>query len=220
MALGKSACTEHRLTGDDLVERLRTREEGGGITCLASAISAVGSPPLVITATMLLVTLHTGSGAWPWFVLYISLAVLVPVLRLAWQVHRGWITDLDVQLRKERLGPMLFTLLCNAAATLLLVLLGGVPETLLVVVWGLDVILLLIFLITLRWKISVHCAMATAAALITLWVTGTSLPLLIAVPLIGWSRVYLHRHTVPQTIAGTLLSLSVCMGLIALVGGR
>lgn len=218
MALGNSTCTEQQLPGDELVQRLQTPERSEGVTRIACIISGVGSPPLVITATMLLVALHAGSGIWPWFALHISLAVLVPVLRLAWQVQRGWITDLDVQLRKERLGPMLFTLLCNATVTLLF-LLGGAPQILLSVVMGLDVILLLIFLITLRWKISVHCAMATAAALITLWLTGISLPLLVAVPFIGWSRVYLHRHTVPQTVAGALLSLCVSMVLIALVGG-
>lgn len=55
-------------------------------------------------------------------------------------------------------------------------------------------------LLTLKWKISGHLSVLTLAAMYW-W------PLLIAVPLVSWSRVTLKRHTLVEVIGGIMYSL-------------
>jgi membrane-associated phospholipid phosphatase len=61
-------------------------------------------------------------------------------------------------------------------------------------------------LINLHWKISIH-AMGIAGPLTALiYLFGLpGLILTLIVPLVGWSRVYLKRHTPWQVIIGTIL---------------
>jgi hypothetical protein len=99
---------------------------------LAYAISQVGSPP-VLTATAIVLNGSTLSSprAWVWAGIHIFLAVLAPLLYLVWLVRRGWVTDLDVQLRQQRIKPMLFTVVCAGLAWLVLTL-GAAPRQMVV----------------------------------------------------------------------------------------
>jgi membrane-associated phospholipid phosphatase len=159
-----------------------------------------------------------GRRNWLWAGTYIGIAILSPLLFLIWQVCRGQVTDLDVQLREQRRKPLLVTLACGAIAWMVM-LLGAAPTkmTLFAVVLWLQTII--IFFITLRWKISMHAAAATAVAVAVWGVVGSPLLLLIGVPLIGWSRVRLRRHTLAQVVAGVLLSLTVFLPILPLLSG-
>ena len=68
----------------------------------------------------------------------------------------------------------------------------------------------IMFMINTRWKISAHAA--SMAVFVTLLVRLFGLPLLpstVGIPLMVWSRVRLQRHTLMQTIAGSLLGIIV-----------
>jgi hypothetical protein len=60
--------------------------------------------------------------------------------------------------------------------------------------------------ITLVWKISIHCAVAAGSVTILALVYG---PLVLGgyllVGLLGWARVAVRDHTVPQVVAGSVL---------------
>jgi membrane-associated phospholipid phosphatase len=175
---------------------------------LAYMISQVGSPPvLAATAMALIASTGSSSRAWRWAGVYVFLAILTPILYLFWLIHRGRVSDLDVQLREERTRPLIFTIACGGLAWLLLAL-GGAPLEMVVVAGGLWLQTVVIFGITLWWKISVHSAAAAGIATLVWSLAGTSLPLLIGVPIIAWSRVRLRRHTVAQTIAGAALGFA------------
>jgi membrane-associated phospholipid phosphatase len=133
---------------------------------------------------------------------------LAPLLYLVWLVRRGLVTDLDVQLRQQRIKPMIFTIVCAGLAWLVLVL-GAAPQPMVVLAGALWVQAVVTLAITLRWKVSVHCTAAAGTATVVWFLMGMPLPLLVGVPLIAWSRVRLRRHTLAQTIAGTLLGLAV-----------
>jgi phosphatidylglycerol:prolipoprotein diacylglycerol transferase len=66
-------------------------------------------------------------------------------------------------------------------------------------------------LITFYWKISFHMILATLSVsfLIFLWKIPQSYLLLSLIPLIGWSRLQLRRHSIKQVIGGTLLA-AIC----------
>jgi len=179
--------------------------QGGPYAYAARIVSRVGSPPVSVGAAIVV----TASQAAPattllWAVVQITLSVLVPFLHVVWLVQRGEITDIDVQLRKQRMGPLLVTVACTGLAWAGLWI-GRAPAPMVWLAGGMWFQGLLILGITSRWKISVHAAAAAAA---TTWISllvDTPLPVLLTVPLVSWSRVRLRRHTVAQTLAGTAL---------------
>jgi len=185
----------------------------------AYVVSQVGSPPVLtsVGAAAIASVLPT-AGAWAWAGVYVGLAILTPLLYLVWLVRRGRVTDLDVQLRRQRTGPLVFTLACAGVAWLVLVL-GAAPSPMVALGGAVLLQLAVIFAITLRWKISVHSAAAAGVSTLIWSLMGTPLPLLIAVPLIAWSRVRLGRHTVAQTVAGALLGTAVFTTAFFVVSG-
>lgn len=181
----------------------------------AYIISQVGSPPVLSLAGFIAVaaTTHT----WMLAGIYALLAVVIPLAYLVWLVRHRQVTDLDVQLREQRKKPMLFTLLCGALAWLAL-LLSNAPMPMRVLAGALWVQMGLVFIITLWWKISVHCATAATVTTLTGCIAGTLLPSLIVLPLIAWSRVHLRHHTTAQTVAGTLLGCTIALLAMNLLG--
>jgi membrane-associated phospholipid phosphatase len=186
---------------------------------LAYVLTNVGSPPVLAPVAMALTaTVLAEPLAWMWTGLYVLLTVVTPVLYLTWLKHRGLITDLDVQLREQRMRPMLFTLACGVLAWLVL-LIGAAPVQMTLLAGLLWLQMIVILSITLRWKISVHCATAAGAATVACVSLGTPLPLLV-VPVIAWSRVRLRRHTLAQTVAGSLLGFGLFAIVLYIAYGR
>lgn len=177
---------------------------------LAHYISQIGSPP-VIALLGLIFTIVTIAmpGAWLWGACYLLSAVILPLLYILWLVHKGQVTDLDLHLREQRSKPFLVTMLGESIA-LLIMLLGQAPKPIVLLTCAALIQTLLIFFITLRWKISVHTSTA-AGITILIWSLSGHPPasLVISIPLIAWSRIKLRRHTLAQTIAGTLLGIIV-----------
>ena len=93
--------------------------------------------------------------------------------------------------------------------------LGRAPALLRALVAANLLLTALVFPITLRWKISMHCAANGAAVALWLFLIG---PLaaagLLAVLLVAWSRVHLRRHTPAQALAGAMLGAVVTWGTL------
>ncbi|MEJ2749894.1 MAG: hypothetical protein P8183_18590, partial [Anaerolineae bacterium] len=70
---------------------------------------------------------------------------------------------------------------------------------------------------TIFWKISIHCTTSAASAILVWALLGTP-AFLLTVPMIIWSRVHLHRHTLLQTVAGAMLG-SLVIGTMFFVWG-
>ena len=176
---------------------------------LAHTISQVGSPPVLSAVAMSLIASTLSSPrAWHWAAGYISVAILTPVLYLVWLLCRGQITGLGVELREQRVRPLIFALVCAGLAWLVLAQ-GGAPQQMVALARGLWLELVVLFAITLSWKISVHAAVAASVATLVWSLSGTPVPLLIGVPIVAWSRVRLRHHAVDETVAGALLGLTI-----------
>lgn len=179
-------------------------------TKLAYWISEIGSPPLTGLATLLLIGFVLASTqAWQWIGLYLLMTIVLPCLYIAWLVHKGLVTDFHLPVREERIRPLIF-----AGAMVLLgwsaIHWAAVPSPLRMFATVNAVQAIIFFLITLRWKISLHCAAAATLAQLAITFLGAfALPLSVSVPLIAWSRVHLKRHTLAQTIAGACLGIAV-----------
>lgn len=182
----------------------------GRLSTFAYWVSQIGSPPLTGAVAVLLVTYALATNAaWGWAGFYLLATILLPCLYIIWLVRKGHVSDFHLPIREERIRPLLFSLTTAVAAWGILSQ-AAAPAPLRMLA-GVNVIQAIIFfLITLRWKISLHTATAAIMAQLALAFLGTSaLPLTVSVPLIAWSRVHLQRHTVAQTIGGACLGIAI-----------
>lgn len=152
---------------------------------------------------------------WRWAAFYVVLVVLVPCLYILWLVRRGEVTDFHIPRREQRMRPFLVTAVCAFVAWLTL-LVGHAPRLFVLLAAAGWMKIGLMWLVTLRWKISVHAVAAAALAVLAWSLLGpVALPLAAGVPLVAWSRVRLKRHDVWQTVAGAALGVLVlCTALL------
>lgn len=184
---------------------------------LAHFVSAIFSPPVLSVVSLLLLAGVINSwAAWLWAIIQITLLVLVPCAYISWLVRHGQVTDFDLQVRAQRTRPYAVTLACLALASLLSVG-ANAPHLLVILTTALLIQMALLMTITLAWKISLHTA-AAASVVTLLWLLfgPTVGPLALLVPLVGWSRVRLRRHTPWQVIAGACLSVGVMVSVFTL----
>jgi membrane-associated phospholipid phosphatase len=184
---------------------------------LARVASEVASPPILAVVMAGLCAAHSpASESWRWATLHAGLTVGIPVAFLVWLVARGTVSDLDVQRREQRARPM-FVALAGAAASLALQCLGPAPQLMLVLGLATYLQLLLVFIVTLHWKISVHTTAAASFTVLLVSLYGSqALPLIGLLLLLGWARIRLNRHTFAQTAAGALwggLSMTIAVTL-------
>jgi membrane-associated phospholipid phosphatase len=187
---------------------------------LAYVVSTVLSPPVVAAAMLAIAAAASRLAiAWVWAGVALTLCLLAPMGYLLWLFRRGLVSDLDVQHREERARPLAVTLAAMFTAVVVLRL-ASAPSALLAVTGAQFTQTALVLIITLRWKISVHGAAVAACVALLLYVAGHQAgPAVLALPLVGWSRVHLHRHTPAQTLAGTVLGGLVTWGALVLTSG-
>jgi membrane-associated phospholipid phosphatase len=169
-------------------------------------ISNLFSPPIFGLAGLFLVAQTQHSVAdWLWILVYIGVAILIPVLYVVWLLKKKQITDFHIKLRHQRFKPMLVMVLCSILARIILQL-GSAPIILQTIAIMGAVLMAIILGITLRWEISGHATAVSAFALFCISFWGlAALPVLILIPAVIWARLALQRHSLAQTIAGTLL---------------
>ncbi|MBN1246120.1 MAG: hypothetical protein JXC32_00590 [Anaerolineae bacterium] len=183
---------------------------------IAHLISQLGSPPAVaVYGSVFTATSIPAPAPWSWVILFVFFALVAPLLFLIWQVKRGDVTDIDIHFRQQRKWALLVTI-AGFAATWVAMMLGNAPPILRLMVGTGLLEWTAIYLVTLRWKISIHAASISGIATFLVWGFGLSAaPALLAIPVVGWSRVKLRRHTPAQVLAGIGLgSLSFAAALI------
>jgi membrane-associated phospholipid phosphatase len=119
------------------------------------------------------------------------------------------IESADILVREQRLNPLLVGALSYGLGFVALYLLDAPP-----LVQGLMFCYatntLLVVLITRWWKVSVHTTAAGGPLVPFIFQFGLlAAPFLILVPLVGWSRVVLERHTLAQVLVGACIGLGL-----------
>lgn len=133
---------------------------------------------------------------------YSFIFLLVIAQIVLYYVRRKVFSDLDVSVRTQR--PLLFKILFIAG----IIYISGLyilhaPRVLYVMVFSLLFGVLVANAINIKIKASLH--VATVSALILGLVLGLGADftfLLLLIPIVGWSRVKLKRHTVSETVVG------------------
>ncbi len=173
---------------------------------LAWWITQIGSPPVLGMAGILLVGVALGFGQhWPLLLLYGTLALLLPFGFVLWLLRQGKVSDYNLTKREERFWPMVVSVASALVGWVVLRQLQA-PALLLALAATNLAQSVVYFFITLRWKVSIHSAVAAGLAVLGCAVAGETVWLLVlSVPLIAWSRVVLRRHTLAQTVVGAAI---------------
>jgi membrane-associated phospholipid phosphatase len=171
-------------------------------------VSDLFSPPvLAIAMAVAAAILVDDAGVWRFVLIFIGIGIIAPVLDVLWLLRAGRIADFHLTQRHERIRPFAVSLLATLVATCLLWW-AGAPR--LMVLLGVAALAqtVLLFALTLAWKVSVHAAATGAFAALAGMGWGLApaglLPLLL-VPLVGWARMRLRRHTPAQVAVGVAI---------------
>jgi membrane-associated phospholipid phosphatase len=181
----------------------------------ARLVSNVFCPPILAVAGIFLVSFQIASvAAWLWSTFIFLTSIATPLGYILFQLKRGKVSDFEIYHREQRKGSYIFTLICGAV-TLLVMWLFAAP--ILIITLGFASLLQvgIMFLINTRWKISAHAASMAVFVTLLVYLFGRPLlPTTVGIPLMVWSRVSLRRHTLLQTLAGSILGviiLAMCL---------
>lgn len=166
----------------------------------AQLISQVGSPPLT-TLMGAAFLLSVDAESWMAFSVFAVFSVLLPLGYVAYLLRKGVIGDMHMKHREERLLPLIAACVSNVLGLSVLYDLGG--ENALFQFAFVQCIIAFLFLgITPFYKISLHSASAGVLFFVSVQLTGYVIAPLMSFVVIGWSRVYLKRHTKLQVLLG------------------
>ncbi len=175
---------------------------------LARWVSHVISPHIVGVVLTSVISVYYGERPVQillWLAVLMPLIVVPPLAYLFWLVRNGTISDIYMPERKSRIRPLSISIIWLLICLGLMWYWAAPPLVGVFVITALALVAILSF-VTLFWKISFHGATISAAATVTVMVIGSyALPVMLLVPLVGWARVRLERHTPRQVIFGSLV---------------
>ncbi len=194
--------------------------EGGSKEAMAEFISAISNAPIV--AILVFITINyflVPDISWTIYAIISAFfAGIMPIIiGSLWSKRKN--IEKDIPVKEDRFYPLLLVILSYFIGVGVLYLIAAPALTTVLMVCYL-VNTSVVFLINLHWKISIH-AMGIAGPLTALiYLFGWSgLILTLLVPVVGWSRVYLKRHTPWQVIIGTILGFVLTAAQISLLMG-
>ncbi len=147
--------------------------------------------------------------------------VALPALSIICMVRAGRIDALYPRLRQQRNGLLLVGVVSYMLGGIALYI-AAAPVLLLAAGVSFAAATLLVFLVNLRWKISIHCVGVGGAAslLLLAFGLGEAWPCLLAVALVAWARLHLRAHTPLQVVAGLALGCGVSILSFGLLYAR
>lgn len=141
---------------------------------------------------------------WRFLGLILFIDAVVPMIFFLIMLYHRQIKDWDIQNRAQRIPLYLFTLICHLGGLWLAHELGKAElVNVLSVFYGVAIVF---FVITLKWKISLHAGVnAVLITTINMFYDWQYAWLYILLYLVMWARVYQKHHTWAQVILGALL---------------
>ncbi len=193
------------------LDRLGSRRPSLAARFIAGALT----PALVVSALTRFVAIRHSPG-WSagvgWACATVLLVVGAPYLVLFRALHLGVVDDRQVVRRSQRPALMAAALGCVAAALALLVVVGA-PRALVVLVLAQAGGLAAMTAVTLRWKASMHLAVAAGAVAIAAMEVPVCAMTALLLPLLGWARWRDGRHSLAQLAGGAAVGASTAVAI-------
>jgi hypothetical protein len=174
---------------------------------VASGVSMILNAPLITLATFVPLVLKFSNGQ---FLKLLGITAffgcIFPLIMVVMMLKKGLISDFYASNRNERFFPFIVTIGSYIAGTISLFFVKAPPAIIaLMACYIVNGLVLLI--ITLKWKISIHASGVTSPATALVYLLGTRmLPLFLIFIPVAWARLELNAHTKFQVTAGALLS--------------
>jgi membrane-associated phospholipid phosphatase len=183
---------------------------------IARLISNIFNPFLISFITIVILVIDTtasAADALKWTIIALVLSVIPVFAFIIWQIRRKKLDSLFPEGQGQR--KLIYLLACSLAAVGCAVMwFFKAPELLTVSFLAGFVAVIIFMLINLSWKISLHTAFISAAAVVLTLVFGVkAVWVFIFLPLVGWSRLELKMHTLAQVIVGAILSAVIVTGI-------
>jgi len=141
-------------------------------------------------------------------VLFFS-STVAPIFLISGLKKIGKISDFNISFREQRFLPLLVLVAVNALGYEFMKHLHP-PKLLTGILLFNAVNMVFILLITLQWKISIHLfTFSSSVALLFMQFGTVALWLLLFVPLLMWSRIFLKAHNFMQTLVGGMVGFGV-----------
>lgn len=174
---------------------------------LASYVSAVMNAPLITLLTFIPLVLRYGDGGtWMLFAITGFFGCFLPLILVVAMLKKGVITDFYATNRMERFIPFLATITSYVMGAVALILVEApAPISALMACYIVNGLVLLV--ITLKWKISIHASGIASPVTALVYLLGTRmLPLFMLFLPVAWARLELNAHNKLQLTAGALVS--------------
>lgn len=179
----------------------------------AKAISNLLSLPLVATAVVIVFSFFSPEGLGSILtpleavVLGIPTIAVAPIVMVLYSFKKGYV-DLHVSQGERR--PIFFIPALAAYISAAVVFLSLKCKILYLLSVAYLSVSLIVLLVTLFWKISIHMAGLTGPITALTLVLGANYALLylLALPL-GWARTELEAHTMPEVVSGAVVGIGV-----------
>ncbi|MDD1775243.1 MAG: PAP2 family protein [Methanobacterium sp.] len=187
---------------------------------MANFISTFGNAPLIAIFIFLVLNYYllTGSEFIKATVVCLFFAALLPsIIAYLWVKNKK--LEIDMPNKEDRLYPLLWIILSYLMGVVVLYLMTA-PAIITLLMFCYFSNTLVVLVISLFWKISIHSVGIAGPVAFLIYVFGyPGLIFLVLIPLIMWSRLILKRHTLNQVIAGAILGFILTSAQIYLVLG-
>jgi membrane-associated phospholipid phosphatase len=184
----------------------------------AELISFALNAPVFAFFTFLALLVGKGAaGFWLNVCVTAAFGTVAPSAFILCLFCRGLITDFYASNRESRAVPFVGALVSYGLGTVLLLAIHAVPVVTATMLCYFSNSLVMM-LVTLKWKVSVHAsgiagpATALSCSLGTPWLST----FLLVIP-VGWARIRLGAHSLSQVIAGALLTIPLTWGQFLII---
>lgn len=176
---------------------------------LAFGISVLFSPYITAAIFISIITYKYAANLsqfLPWMGIAFLFGLIIPGGYVLWLIEKKVLNDIHLSDHTQRKIPFIVTGISASIGALALSLVGAAKQVVVMgTVYALNTVMVAI--LTLFWKVSVHTALFSAVITVVTILFGIQYGwfYLLLVPLC-WSRVYRHRHTLNQVVGGALIA--------------
>lgn len=182
---------------------------------LARAVSIIFNPLVVLSVFPFLILFFTGQRSVVFWTVLMAIFMVCVAIFVWYGMKKKFFSDFDVSTKKQR-GKLFLGYAVAGALYLFALFIFHGPAFLKIAIIATLLWLLLLHVITKYVKASAHIALFTGFSLTVGMLFGGWFWLLVLfVPLIGWSRLKLKRHTRAEVYTGFFLGL-LLFGMIIL----
>lgn len=176
-------------------------------TKLAEYVSAVMNAPLITLITFIPLVYRFGEGATVQLLALTSFfGCFLPLILVVYMLKKGIISDFYANDRNERFIPFMATIFSYMMGTVALMAVKA-PEQITALMACYIVNGVVLLLITMKWKISIHASGIASPVTALVYLLGTRLmPLFLLFLPVAWARVELKAHNKKQVTAGAVIS--------------